>query len=127
MIKNVDVSRWIFTEAQTGKTLLDTHYSFLNKNFQAYVEDYNDILVEDDIVKDISFNGGISGTTSVLDYAENIYGSRAFKKINYKIRPGERETHEGRWKVKFGGSHRVIKCEFSRNDSTALTSKVFKQ
>ena len=25
--------RWIFTEAQTGKTRLDTHYSFLNKNF----------------------------------------------------------------------------------------------
>ena len=37
---------------------------FISKyKFQAYVEDENDILIEDDIVKSISFNGGISGTT----------------------------------------------------------------
>ena len=32
------------------------------------MEDDNDILIEDDIVKAISFNGGIYGTTSVIFY-----------------------------------------------------------
>ena len=36
---------------------------------QAYVEDDNDILIEDDIMKAISFNGGISVTTAILFYA----------------------------------------------------------
>ena len=74
------LSRWIFTEAHTGKTRLDTHYSFINKTFQAYVEYDNEILIEDDIVKATSFNGGIFGTTTVLVDAENIFGKRALKK-----------------------------------------------
>ena len=32
--KNVVLRIWIFTKAQTGKTLLDNHYSFINKNFK---------------------------------------------------------------------------------------------
>ena len=32
--KNVVLSRWIFSEAKTGKTRSDTHYSFLNKHFK---------------------------------------------------------------------------------------------
>ena len=32
--KNYVLSRWIFTEAQTGKIRLDTHYSFINKHFK---------------------------------------------------------------------------------------------
>ena len=51
---DVVLSRWIFTEAQTVKTRLDTHYLFLNKTFQAYVEYDNDILIEDDIVKAVN-------------------------------------------------------------------------
>ena len=64
--KNVVLRRWIFKETQTGKTRLGTHYSFLNKFFQAYVEYDNDILIEDYIVNAISFNGFISGTTAVI-------------------------------------------------------------
>ena len=46
------------------------------------MEDDNDILIEDDIVKAISFNGGISGTTSVLvDYID-LFGKRSLKKKN---------------------------------------------
>ena len=44
------------------------------------MDDYNDILIEDDIVKAISFNGGISGTTDVLVDAANLFGKRALKK-----------------------------------------------
>ena len=84
-------SRWIVTEAQTGKHDLDTQYSYINKNFQAYLEDDNDILIEYDIVMAISFNGIISGTTAVLVDAKNIFRRRALKKHKFKIRTGARK------------------------------------
>ena len=49
------------------------------------MEDDNEIIIEDDIVKNTRFNGGIYGTTSVLVYAENIFGKRAVKKKNQKL------------------------------------------
>ena len=49
--------------------------------FQAYVEDDNDIFIEDDIVKAIRFNGGIYGNTAVPVDAENIFGKKASKKV----------------------------------------------
>ena len=58
------------------------------------MEDDNDIFIEDDIVKAISFNGGFSGTTAGLVDAAALFGKRAFKKINFKIKTGSRETHE---------------------------------
>ena len=56
------------------------HYSFLNKKIQAYVEDDNDILIENYIMKTISFNGGTSVTTAVLVDATNIFGKIDLKK-----------------------------------------------
>ena len=80
------------------KTILDTHYSYLNNYFKVYVEDDNDILIEDYIVKSISFNGGIYGTTAVLVDAANLFGKRASNKINFKIKTGSQETHEVCWR-----------------------------
>ena len=48
------------------------------------MEDDNEILTEDDIVKAISFNGCIYGTTDVLVDAVNIFVKRASKKNNSK-------------------------------------------
>ena len=59
---------------------METHYSFLNKKIQAYVENDNEILIEDDIVKGIGFNGGIYGTTAVLVNADNLFGKISLKK-----------------------------------------------
>ena len=58
------------------------------------MEDDNDILIEDDIVKTISFNGFIYGATSFLVGAENLFGKRALKIINFEIRTISWETHE---------------------------------
>ena len=82
--KSVVLSRWIFSEAQTGKTRSDTHYSFLNNNFQAYVEDENDILIEDYSVKTIRFNGGIDGTTDVIVDAAALFGKISLKQLTSK-------------------------------------------
>ena len=80
--------RWIFTDSPTGKTELDTHYSFFNKNAQACVEDYNDILIEDDIMKTVSVNEEISGITAVIIDAVNLFGKKSLEKINFKIKTG---------------------------------------
>ena len=51
---------------------------------QAYVENDNDKLIEDDIVKAISFNDGISVTTDLLVDADAFFGKGSWKKINFK-------------------------------------------
>ena len=48
------------------------------------MEDDNDILIEEYIFNDISFSGGISGTTAVLVDAKNIFGKIAFKESQFK-------------------------------------------
>ena len=57
------------------------------------MEDENNIFIEDDVVKAISFNEGISGTTAVLVDMLNIFGKRALNKKS-KIKNGAREIHE---------------------------------
>ena len=58
------------------------------------MEDDNEIIIEYDIMKAISFNEGIYGTTAVLVDAKNIIGKRSLKKNRFKIRTGEREANE---------------------------------
>ena len=58
------------------------------------MEDDNDILIEYDTVKAISFNGGIYGSTSVLVGAANLFGKRTLKKNKFKIRTGAQEKYE---------------------------------
>ena len=43
------------------------------------MDDDNDILIEDDIIKATSFNGGIYETTSIFVDADAIFGNRDFK------------------------------------------------
>ena len=62
------------------------NYSFFNKNAQACVEDYNDILIEDDIMKAVSVNEDISGITAVIIDAVNLFGKKSLEKINFKIK-----------------------------------------
>ena len=91
-------NRWIFTVAQTGKTRLDTHYSFPNKTIQAYVEDDKEILIEYDVLKDIIFNEGISSTTDILVDLVSLFVKISLKINKFKIRTGARETHELCWR-----------------------------
>ena len=55
------------------------------------MEDYNDILIENYILKAIMFNRGISGTTDVIVIAENIFGKIALNKTNSKPEPDHRK------------------------------------
>ena len=48
------ISRWIFTEAQTGKRKLVEYFSFLNVKLKSFVKDDNDIVVDDNIAQGTS-------------------------------------------------------------------------
>ena len=65
-IQGIKVSKWIYTEACTGKNRLDTHFSYVNLRLKAYVLDGGDVITESDICEAISHLGGIAGTTAVL-------------------------------------------------------------
>ena len=58
------------------------------------MEDDYDILIKVYIVKAISFNGGIYGTTAVLVDVANLFSKIALKKIDFKIKTVAQETHE---------------------------------
>ena len=60
------ISRQKFTEAQTGKNKLDTHFSYLNIKLKSYVEDEHAITIEEDVVKGISSSDDVQGTTVIL-------------------------------------------------------------
>ena len=62
------------------------------------MEDDNQILFEDDIVKTIGFNGGIYDTNDVLVDGANLFGKIALKKKKPKIRTVAQETHELCWR-----------------------------
>ena len=59
------------------------HFSLKN---QSYVKDDNYILVGYDILKALSFNGDISGTTDVLVDAKDIFGKGTLEKNKFQNR-----------------------------------------
>ena len=90
------IVKWIFTEAQTGHGRIDTHFSYVNIVLKSYVEDGNDIDLEDDIFKALSYQGGLAGTTVVLFDGRQLSGKALKKTFNCNT-IGSRETHEIRW------------------------------
>lgn len=90
------IVKWIFTEAQTGRGRLDTHFSYVNTVLRSYVEDGHDINLEEDIVKALSHRGGIAGTHAVLLDATWLSGKALSKSFKARY-TGSRETHEIQW------------------------------
>ena len=77
---------------------MDTRYSFLNETIQGYMENDNDILIEYYIVKAVSFNECIYGTTAVIADASTIFGERSLKKNNSKseLEHGKHMNYSGK-------------------------------
>ena len=70
----MDIHRITDSKNNIGYSLLISQLKI-----KAYVKDDNDIIIKYDIVKAISFNAVISGTTAVFVDVVNIFGKRAFK------------------------------------------------
>lgn len=78
----IRVVKWIYTEAQTGRGRLDTHFSYVNVILRSYVEDRFDTAIEDDIAKAIAHRNGIAGTAAVLINASALEGPALKKPFN---------------------------------------------
>ena len=87
------ISKWIFTEAQTGRGRLDTHFSYINLVLKAFVEDGNDVVLEDHILEALSFRGGIAGTAVLLYNCSNL-PSKTLEKKYKSAKVSSRATHE---------------------------------
>ena len=72
----IRVKRWVYTEAQTGKDELDTHFSFVNSQFHKYVLDKHNIVCELDIYKALTYDNGLAGSFAIL------LNGKDFKSIN---------------------------------------------
>ena len=83
-LAGLNIAKWIYTEAQTGRGRLDTHFSYINIMLKSYVEDGHNIDLEEDIVKALSYRGGIAGTTVVLVDASDLTGTTLQKSFHCK-------------------------------------------
>jgi hypothetical protein len=77
------IKRWIYSEAQTGKNMLDTHFSYVSLWLKSWVDEGNDIQTPTDIFNAMTCKA--AHTTCILvDYLEmNNYESEHAKKINW--------------------------------------------
>ena len=102
---NLEIIKWVYTEACTGKNRLDVHYSYLNLILHKYVFNCNDIITERDVYSAISHQNSIAGTTTMLLDGSSLEGSVMEKNKKFKVKTGVRETHE---------------LEFTTNDTSKL-------
>lgn len=119
------IEKWIYTEAQTGRGRLDTHFSYLNLIIKSYVEDGNDVVLEEDIVKAMSFRGGVAGMSAILLNLENLPKAAISKKFKSNS-IGARATHEIRWQselVEIYESSSISKPEIIRMSKLSRHTK----
>lgn len=63
---NVRVKRWMYFEAQCGKTVLDTHFSYLGNALHRYARRVKPVQTPKDVFDAFVFEGGIKGTSTAL-------------------------------------------------------------
>jgi hypothetical protein len=89
------VSRYMNTEAQTGRDMLDTHFSFLNKKIDAFVRKGNAVQTPDELFAALTDDDGVANTSTLLleidaDKAQ-LFNSN--KKM-FKVKSGVRKIHD---------------------------------
>ena len=93
------ISKWIYNEAQTGRGRLDTHFLYVSVWLKSFLEDGNDMILEDHIVDALMFRGGLAGTTAIL-YNIGAIPSKCLERKFKSSSVGSRATHEIRWDSK---------------------------
>ena len=105
------VERWINMEAYTGKDFIDTHFSFINRRLEAYVNNGNNVTTQQEIFEALSWKNGLAGTTtyvldftglSSLPYVQKTKGMRGKKPAattqqdatQFKVKTGVKSTHD---------------------------------
>jgi hypothetical protein len=57
---DVVITRWMFFEAQCGKTALDTHFSFVSKSLQTFAKKERAVKTATDVFEGLISDGGIT-------------------------------------------------------------------
>lgn len=73
-----------------------THFSYIKVILKTFVEDGNDIILEEEFVHILSFPGGVAGTTAVLLDSAHLQQAAVSKKFE-SARNGFLATHEVCW------------------------------
>ena len=73
-MQGITVTKWTCPEASAGKNGLYTHLSFVNMKLKSHVMKGNNFITDEGMRDDISFQGGISGTTSILFDGDTVQG-----------------------------------------------------
>lgn len=63
---DVTVSRWLFFESQCGKTILDTHFSFVGMAIRSFARTTRPVSTPQDVYDACINDGGIEATSTVL-------------------------------------------------------------
>ena len=74
----------MITEAQTSRGRLDTHFFYFNLILKSFVEDGNDVTLEEHILDAMKFRNGIAGTMGVLVNFNELNGPSISKKSKLK-------------------------------------------
>ncbi|KAE9279002.1 hypothetical protein PF001_g24910 [Phytophthora fragariae] len=91
------VSRYKNTEAQTGRDMLDAHFSFLNRKMDSFVRKDNAIQTPDDLYSALTDEGGVANTTALLLGVDSLKASlfnNAKSSFSSKIKSGVRRIHD---------------------------------
>lgn len=88
----IRISQYHFNEAQRGRGMLDTHFSYVHKLIRIYVDSGNDVRTHQDLFDALVYNGGFSATITLLiripyDWSKSIYS------FNNKLLTGSRRIH----------------------------------
>ncbi|KAE9119417.1 hypothetical protein PF007_g8549 [Phytophthora fragariae] len=83
------VSRYMNTEAQTGRDMLDAHFSFLNRKANAFVRKDNVVQTPAELFAALTDDGGVANTTTLLvsvDLEKAEHFNNAKQNFSSKIR-----------------------------------------
>ncbi|KAE8876020.1 hypothetical protein PF007_g18053 [Phytophthora fragariae] len=91
------VSRYMNTEAPTGRDMLDAHFSFWNRKMDTFVRKDNAIQTPDDLYSALTDEGGVANTTTLLLGVDSLKASlfnNAKSSFSSKIKSGVRRIHD---------------------------------
>lgn len=99
------VTRWIYTESGSGKTSLDCHFSYVNLQFEAFVQDGNVMSCEPNVFDALKYCDGIMNSSAYLLNMRSIDTSGLPKSAFKAKKIGVRQTHDVTWYPSEGEVH----------------------
>jgi hypothetical protein len=98
-VGDLQIRAWAYTEAQTGKSFLDTHFSFVNRQLHKAIVRGGSFLNPDELYDSLTEGGGIKATTTLLVEIDNETATALHSRcaelpgVKEKLKKGFRAVH----------------------------------